>query len=320
MKSIAFIIPHMGRENLLLDTLQSITQLDSDGFDVSVVVVSKNTEFSEQLLAYKQQCNAQFIQADLSITISDQRNLGVEATDSEYLAFIDADIDLSRNWLHAMFSELDKPNVVLASAVQVASENAPQLEHVRVVLSNLSVDCEMEFLPGRNLCLSREIFDKTGGFPSHLVTCEDYVFTQNVGQFGSLFYTSKASYIHLGEDKEFWPMAKKEVWRGQSNLASIKGRKVPISEYPSFIIPPAFTGMLCVFILALLFSFPVIAGLCALGCVAILAMYTLRLLRKRDKQPSVLAIVTFYALYFPARTIGTVLGAVKNLQTNDYKT
>jgi glycosyltransferase involved in cell wall biosynthesis len=309
----------MGREGMLIETLDSIVALNTDDLSVSVVLVSKNESFSDQLLAYKERLSIQFVPIAKDITISDQRNIGVSHTNSDYLAFIDADVALSPNWLIAMLNVLAQPNIVLASAVQKPSESPSELENVRVLLSNLTVDCSMEFLPGRNLLLSRETFNKTGGFPSHLVTCEDYVFTQNVGQYGQLYYSSAASYVHLGEDKEYLAMAKKEIWRGQSNLASIKGRHVPLSEYPSFIAPPLFSaGILGFFVFSAL-QLPTMAILSFLGSVSILTVYTVRLYKKRLKYSSLFAIVAFYALYFPARTVGTILGAVKTLETGTEK-
>ena len=319
MTSVAFVIPHMGREALLIDTLNSIVLLDTNGFSVSVVVASKNESFSDELLAFSQYLIIEFLPISSDVTISDQRNIGVEHTTSDYLAFIDADVALSSNWLVAMLDVLSSPDIVLASAVQKASENPSPLENVRVLLSNLSIDCTMEFLPGRNLFLARDTFNKTGGFPSELVTCEDYVFTQNVSQYGQLYYSSNASYVHLGEDKEYWPMAKKEVWRGQSNLASIKGRKVPFSEYPSFIAPPLFTLGIIGFFIAMLINLPIIAYLGIAGSASILGLYSFRLYKKRHKYPSLFAIIAFYVLYFPARTVGTFLGAMKTLETGTQK-
>ena len=317
--SVAFIIPHMGREAMLISTLHSIAALECKNVNVSVVVASKNEAFSPELLAFNKVLNIQFLPINQHLTISDQRNIGVTHTNSEYLAFIDADVALSPNWLSAMLSILAQPNTVLASAVQEPSEHPTELEYVRVLLSNLQVNCAMEFLPGRNLLLKRETFNKTGGFPSELVTCEDYVFTQNVSQHGSLYYSNAASYVHLGEDKEYWPMAKKEIWRGQSNLASIKGRKVPVSEYPSFIAPPLFSLGLLGCAVALVMQLPLFGLLCLAGSCGILALYTFRLWKKRLTYPSLFAIVAFYALYFPARTIGTVMGALKTLEIGTEK-
>ncbi len=318
MISVSFIIPHMGREELLIKTLESIAQLEQSKFTIQTVIVSKNEDISAQLSDFSNTTNTKFIQVPLDITISDQRNIGVENTSSEFLAFIDADIALSTNWLNVMFDELDQSDRVLISAIQKPSQNPTQLELVRVTLSNLSIDCNMEFLPGRNLFLSRHTFEQSGGFPSHLVTCEDYVFTQNVGKLGSLYYTSRAEYIHLGEDKEYWSMARKEVWRGQSNLASIKGREVPLSEYPSFFAPPLFTFAIIGGLFAYLLGWDVILGLAIFGGASLLTIYSYRLYKKRHKYLKLLPIIYFYCLYFPARTIGTILGAKTTFKTGDY--
>ena len=318
MISVAFIIPHMGRENLLVQTLISIAELENEGFEIEVVVASKNDKFSDELLAFSSKLKIEFLSMPMSVTISDQRNIGVKKTNSEFLAFIDADISLSRNWLQSMHALLTQKKYRLVSAKQITSTHPSPLEQVRTLLSNHDLDTEVEFLPGRNLFLSKDTFEQSGGFPSKLVTCEDYVFTQRVAKLGALFYTSAASYIHLGEDTEYWAMAKKEVWRGQSNLASIKGRKIPLSEYPSFVIPPVFTLCLIVSILTMMFSLPIFGLFSVCMWISILLAYSLRLFNKSKGGPSLVAIVSFYGLYFPARTIGTLIGALKTIKTGDY--
>lgn len=318
MISVSFIIPHMGREGLLIDTLKSITKLDTNNFAVSVIVASKNKTFSNELLAFQHDIDVSFITMPMNLTISDQRNFGVKESKGDYLAFIDADIALSSNWLQQMYSILTSERAILSSAVQVPCFNASPLEHVRTLLSNVVVDTEMEFLPGRNLFLSRETFSKSGGFPSELVTCEDYVFTQRVSKLGKLFYSSKSNYVHLGEDKKYWEMAKKEVWRGQSNLASISGRSIPLSEYPSFVVPPIFTFACLFAVIGLFFQLHLLSALCLVCICIVLSAYTIRLWRKSSGQPSLLAIVQFYGLYFPARTIGTILGALRPFKTGDH--
>lgn len=308
----------MGREELLIETLQSISELNYSEFSVNTVIVSKNEHISEQLSNFSNKLDLQIIQVASEVTISDQRNIGVQNTNSEFLAFIDADIALSENWLSVMYEKLSQSNRVLISAIQEPNKNPTQLELVRVTLSNLHVDCNMEFLPGRNLFLRRQTFVDAGGFPSHLVTCEDYVFTQNVGKHGAMYYTSQAKYIHLGEDKEYWAMARKEIWRGQSNLASIKGRHVPLSEYPSFLAPPLFTFAVIGSLFAYLLGWNMILTLTIFIWAFLLSIYSFRLYKKRHKYLRLFPIIAFYCLYFPARTIGTILGAKTTFKTGDY--
>jgi len=307
--SISFIIPHMGREQMLIDTLQSICEQDYDLTKIEVIVVTKNDQLSDAVTSIGQTLKLIVEHASQALTISHQRNMGAGIAKGNYFAFLDADVHLSPNWIHAMLGILEQnTEIKLVSAVQENSQNAPPLEQLRTALSNAAIDCEVEFLPGRNLLLHADTFEKSGGFPEHLLTCEDYVFTQSVSKLGGLYYSSASRYIHLGEDKAFWPMAKKEVWRGQSNIASLRGRKIPLSEWPSFIAPPAFTFGMLFSLIAFFMGTNQLAVLFLLGACTIIILYSLRLRRISKGKPGLLTIGIFYALYFPARTWGTIKG------------
>ena len=317
---VSFVIPHKGREEMLLRTLRSIQRQDYDLDNIEVLLVSQNREHSEVLTGLLEQLQAQLISGAGLTTISAVRNLGVSFARGDYLAFLDADVELSPNWLVEMLSLLERrPNTVLASAFQKNGPDAPPLERIRTALSNAVLDCAVSFLPGRNLLLSRKIFDKVGGFPEHLVTCEDYYFTERVSQYGELYYSTGASYVHVGEDKELVPMFYKEIWRGQSNIASIKGRNIPFREWFSFIVPAAMLMLFLVCILSVLTGFWLI-GIVALllACVPLLA-YSFRLKRIVGNEVSFYEVVTFYIYYFPARAIGTIKGIFNEIKTDSHR-
>jgi len=312
--AVSFIIPHKGRETFLQQTLQSISTQDFELGHLEIILVTQNTTISEEVLSYSKQLTLKVFYRPESETISALRNFGVAQSSSDYLAFLDADVYLSSNWINSMIECLgqDKSRL-LVSAIQKNSDSAPPLERIRTTLSNATIDQNVNFLPGRNLFLKRETFELVGGFPEHLITCEDYYFTDKVNQLGSLYYTSAAEYIHLGEDKSFWDMYKKEIWRGQSNLLSIKGRRISLNEIPSFIIPIVIP--LCL----VLGMFSIIVGGCLPGLSIILLgllpffAYIIRLYRLKNNTVGFSSIVKFYTLYFPARAIGTVVGIFKSL-------
>jgi GT2 family glycosyltransferase len=310
---ISFIIPHKGRESLLMETLNSIAIQEFNLDQVDVLLISQNESIGSSIQQYKDKINLKIFHRPVNVTISALRNFGASQTTAEYLAFLDADIFLSKNWIKTMLDVLSThKGCVIASAVQRNSENAPPLEKIRTALSNPIIDQAVHFLPGRNLFLHRSTFTQIGGFPENLVTCEDYYFTNQADKIGELFYTSAASYIHLGEDKNFGGMFKKEIWRGQSNLLSISGRRIPINEIPSFIMPVGLVGILILSIVALLAGLKALALGSLILFIIPLSVYTLRLhfLTRDHKVPFAYAL-KFYLFYFPARAIGTIVGVFK---------
>ncbi|MBO1256535.1 glycosyltransferase [Alteromonas sp. 5E99-2] len=319
MANISFIIPHKGRDSMLLQTLESIAQLDKAEHQIDVVLVSQNEKASDAVLAYQQNLQLNVIYNVAGATISSSRNLGVKAAKGDYLAFLDADIDLAHNWLVEMLSTLAKPDIVLASAMQVDSIGAPPLERLRTGLSNATLDERVTFLPGRNLFLTRSVFEQVGGFPEHLITCEDYYFTERVAAIGGLFYTSKTHYVHIGEDKAFRPMFKKEIWRGQSNLASIKGRQVPLAEWPSFVVPMIPILSLATILPFIILNWIVLAGASVLMTFLPVVVYALRLKLLVKDKVGLIHCLAFYAAYFPARAIGTVIGLFSGISTSSHK-
>jgi glycosyltransferase involved in cell wall biosynthesis len=313
----SFIIPHLGRENMLIDTLESISLLESGSFAIEVIVVTKNETLLFDAAKLSKKMSILVKHAAIDVTISTQRNMGFEASKGDLIAFLDADIYLANNWLIELSKLLDNSKKVI-SAIQKDSENAPPLEVLKTQLCNANSDSNVDFLPGSNLLMARDTFIISGGFPEHLVTCEDYVFTQKVSEQGFLYLTSESSYIHLGEDKEYLKMAKKEIWRGQSNLSSLKGRKISLSEYPSFIAPSVFTIGLILAVLCVALTFYSATFISAFMSFFILGIYTLRLRKISTPKLPYINIIKFYSLYFPARTWGTILGLMKSVRVGSH--
>jgi len=316
---ISFIIPHRGREIFLQKTLESIALQDIDNSLIEVNIITQNNSLSSETLNYKQKLALSVYTRPENETISSLRNYGVENTHGQFLAFLDADVFLSANWTQCMLDTLYQVDTrVISSAVQINGQEAPPLEKIRTALSNAVTDQNVNFLPGRNLFLSREIFHQIGGFPAHLITCEDYYFTDKANQLGDLYYTSKASYIHLGEDKDFKEMYKKEIWRGQSNLLSIKGRSIPLNEIPSFIIPIALLLLFLILLISLVTNQHLIATLSFIAIALPVTLYSTRLYLLVKNTVSFSDVFKFYLYYFPARAIGTIGGVFKTFTSRSH--
>lgn len=319
MEKVSFIIPHKGREGMLIETIDSIVALDYPADLLEIVLVSQNPSVSQAIEQATGNISLKIINSSPDNTISTSRNIGAKQANGSFFAFLDADIALSTNWLTICLTLLTtRPNTKLVSAMQLPSQSPTPLEHIRVALSNADIDCTVSFLPGRNLLLSKETFYRAGQFPDDLVTCEDYYFTDKVHQLGDLYYTSQAQYIHIGEDKELGAMFKKEIWRGQSNLASTRDRHIPLREWPSFIVPLAIPALLlCALGLAMLGYFEASVLAMSMGLLPVVA-YSLRLFKLVAGKTTFWQVLKFYSVYFPARAIGTLGGILKTIGTSTH--
>lgn len=311
---LSFIIPHKGRFDMLSETLDSISLQVCPSLSVEVIVVSQTPEIEHYPLRLNEKIPLRVLVRPAEQTISCLRNFGVTQATGNYLAFLDADVYLSDNWAEQMLYELtSQPERIIVSAQQICHPNAPPLEKIRTCLSNVELDQNVAFLPGRNLFMSRNAFERIGGFPEHLVTCEDYYFTDQAAKLGKLYYTSAATYRHIGEDKEYKAMFDKEIWRGQSNIQSLSGRNVPLREIPSFFVPPTILLLLITSAILLIVGISQLAMLALALAILPIVVYSLRLLNIAKSQVSFGKIVLFYALYFPARAIGTLVGVFKTI-------
>lgn len=317
---ISFIIPHKGREIFLQQTLESISLQTIDASLVEIIIITQNDTLSDDTLRFKHSLSLSVYTRPETDSISSLRNFGVKHAVGEYLAFLDADIYLSSNWTECMLETLHEDRSrVISSAIQINGKNAPPLEKIRTALSNVVTDHNVNFLPGRNLFLSRDTFHKIGGFPPHLITCEDYYFTDKANLFGNLFYTSKASYVHLGEDKDYKEMYKKEIWRGQSNLLSIKGRSIPLREIPSFIVPIALSILFIIALVSLITAQYLSALLSFIALTIPVTVYSVRLYILARDSVKFSDVLKFYLYYFPARAIGTIFGAFKTFTSKSHR-
>lgn len=297
-------------------TIKSITQQDMDLSLIEVIVVTQNDRLNDEILDLKQHVALSVYPRPATESISSLRNHGAEKASSEYLAFIDADICLSPDWSRRMLDELNQEdsNRVLVSAIQKNSQQANSVERIRTVLNNISKDSNVDSLHGSNLFIKAETFKLSGGFPEDLQTCEDVFFTNKVSSFGLLFLSSRADFIHLGEDKSYKDMFKKEIWRGLSNLQSFHGRNVPLRELPSIFIPVILMILFISSTFLFVFDFIIPAVFLLLAMLTPVIAYTIRL-RKYCNNQNIRSInlLSFYFIYFIARSIGSYKGLYKAL-------
>jgi hypothetical protein len=301
--SVSFIIPHRGRTDLLKETLKSIDYQLYDHSKIQVFVITQDDVTLVKPILLDINIPVSIVHHDSTSTISALRNKGAQLSESMFLAFLDADICLSKNWTSEMIqTHSANQEIVCLSSIQVENENPTIVEKIRTKMASCSRSGYVESLPGANLFLTKEIFQKTGGFPENLTTCEDIFFTSSLTQLGKLFITDSASFIHLGEDKTYSQVMKKELWRAKSNLLSLKNRKVPLRELPSIILPFWFLTSIVILLYSFFIRAPFITLISLLMYLIPVILYSFR--AKLKTNISFFHYLLFYIIYHTARTFG----------------
>jgi len=257
---------------------------------------------------------ARLIEIEAGATISVARNVGSAQATGDFLAFIDADVMLPEKWLETMHRlYLDNPDVVLFGAVQKPDTSNRVLDRIRSDLSHINAGSDVQALTGQNLFLSAAVFNRSEKFPEHLRTCEDSTFTGSLLSMGKLLLTDQTFFVHLGEDLNHWHMFKKEVWRGQSNLSSLKENPFQWREMPSIVLPPVVLVSLLIAIVLLISGRVAGAAFFLLMACFPVVVYALRLKTNKSVDTGFTALLKFYLVYFPARALGMITGVYTTL-------
>lgn len=158
------------------------------------------------------------------MTIAGLRNLGARSTSASLLAFLDADILVPPDWLELAMTRF---NSGFNGALGFTDKAPIGASWVGRVWGNRSdsphSDKETDFLPGRNILITRAAFDAVGGFDETLTTCEDKDFSYRLYQSGyPVIRISSAILIHLGSERSLGEFLRKEFWRQSTTFAFAK--------------------------------------------------------------------------------------------------
>jgi glycosyltransferase involved in cell wall biosynthesis len=154
------------------------------------------------------------------------RNRGTAIATGEWLAFIDADIEMPENWLKPLFDiEASGQADVFALDLHTPAEapwyaTAWQRRTLRVSSQTSHV---VDWLPSANLLMRRCWFDKVGGFNETLRTGEDKEFTLRLHEQGArLLSINDNVALHWGYEMNWREWMGKEMWRQGSHLQLLR--------------------------------------------------------------------------------------------------
>lgn len=234
---LSIIIPAYNEERYLFNTLSNLIEIIKVRgclHEVEVIVVDNGSSDRTP-----EECN-RFSEVNLirlpdRVTVSEARNRGVYASSGDCIAFIDADILITEQWLAAAleFSRniLSDKRIVTGHKVYV-SRNPSKIELYWFACLKSSA---ATYINSGNLICSRYMFDLVGGFNESLKTGEDVDFCERAINAGASLRPNKDYFVfHEGYPKTLDAFFKRERWHGIGDVQSFTKlirSKVALSGY-----------------------------------------------------------------------------------------
>jgi glycosyltransferase involved in cell wall biosynthesis len=232
-------------------------------------------------------------------SISELRNFGVQQAQGDWLAFIDSDVEVHKDWYKELNRSIRKFRderydllKVVTGSTYLIPGTPSWVEQVWFQQLVARDQKQMNYINGGNLILSRQFFDRIGGFAPEYRTGEDVRFCQDaLDKGGKIVKVAEIQATHHGYPKTIREFFKRERWHGLGMkhylLKPWQMRDLVLALY--FLIV---TGLLLIFML-LIGNVLIITGIWLV--MLIFPIFIFALSRSRDR-PGILLPLTF--LYF----------------------
>jgi glycosyltransferase involved in cell wall biosynthesis len=215
----SIVIPAHNEAHFLRGLLQSIRRFAPG--DIEIVVVDNGSADDTAAIAQAHGCLVTSLEQRVFPSVA--RNVGVGRSSGEVLVFLDADVELTREWGATFVATLGSlcasPLVVTGDQYHV-SQHPGWLE--RVWFDSLRAKAPT-YIDGGNLITTRTVFDRIGGFAEPLETSEDVDFCRRaVAQGAELRIDQGFKAYHEGYPKSVAGFVRRERWHGRSDFRNMQ--------------------------------------------------------------------------------------------------
>ena len=299
---VSFIIPAKNEEQRLCRCLSSIYQLYLENTEIEIIVVDNGSIDNTVMVAEKLGAVVYRRPKD---SVAGLRNFGASKASGNHFVFVDADIELDRNFLHHASKQFNHPCVGVVTGKILIPSDATWVEKTWVL--NRRLHCKEQYInwsSSMNMMVRRDVFFYVGGFLASMQTCEDVEFSLRVRERGYfILYDYKAQVTHLGEAKTLLSFFLKERWRGLSSLLLIIEHPMNVRRWISFLQFPFFLlSFMVMFISIILISFK--AFIVSLLCLVLLPLLRSILISIKNRSvKNFFNLLAVWMVYYIARSV-----------------
>ncbi|MFJ7146563.1 glycosyltransferase [Pseudomonas protegens] len=304
MKHISVIVPMFNEARHIVRTLEGVhSAAVAAGLTCELIVVDNGSTDNSPQLARD---NGARVLDHPGLSIGALRNRGVASATSDWLVFLDADIEVPENWL-LLWKELQATHRVDVLALECSTpHSAPWFARVwqRRSQSGSQQARKQQWLSTQNLCMARSWFDRINGFDEHLRTGEDKDFGLRLHRAGARQLSLATSMVqHWGFENTWREWAGKELWRQSSHAQLLKstGLNMRLLRFPLLCLSTCLLSLLTLlYLLGGQWTMALLALLAS--AIAPLVLALRQVLRQRDP----LFVLQLWLLHWVRLHLGAV--------------
>ncbi|MHC8285857.1 glycosyltransferase family 2 protein [Pseudomonas sp. XS1P51] len=236
MSRISIVIPMYNEAQHIARTLLAAQRAaNAAGLECELIVADNGSEDQGPHIA--RQLGAQVLVFP-GLLIGALRNRGAAVATGEWLAFVDADIEMPEDWLTLLLKIEPAVQVDILGLDLHTPAEAPWYADAwqrRTLRPNADTVQTVRWLPSSNLLMRRPWFDKVNGFDESLRTGEDKDFTMRLVRAGArLLSVNQSVALHWGYEGSWREWMGKEFWRQGSHLQLLRthGMSMRLLRFP----------------------------------------------------------------------------------------
>lgn len=219
---ISFIIPALNEERHIGRLIDSIEDNLNGRCAHEVILIDNGS--ADRTVEIARSNGAHVINMP-NCTISSLRNAGVKSSKGEVLVFLDADVYLKKGWgekIEPIIRWLKSNPFTITGSIYGVSDEAGWIE--RCWFQPISLRQRVKYINGGHLIISRELFNKLGGFCEDLETGEDYEFCQRGRERYNIRIINipELRVVHAGYPKTIVEFFRRERWHGRGDWGSLR--------------------------------------------------------------------------------------------------
>lgn len=179
-KLVSVILPTFNRSHVLKRSIESVLRQSYDNFEL-IVVDDGSTDTTEEIVNSYKDKRIKYIRYETNKGANAARNIGIENSKGEYIAFQDSDDEWLSEKLEKQLAVLEDPkykdHIVYCRIERIYKDHKEQIPKEKDINQSGNISKRLlryNFISTQALLLKREYFKKVGMFDEKLPRLQDW--------------------------------------------------------------------------------------------------------------------------------------------------